>query len=435
VYSFAGVSNNAVIATSYKYDTSTNTWTLIAPLPGPREQASAVSDGTFIYILGGADNTGANTTTVYRYNPATDTYTTMAPFTVATWAQAAAYLLEGSAGKIYKIAGCGTNCTTFVNSVEKYDIGTDTWSTVAAYPQSVGWLMATGIGNFVYAAGGIGVASIADAYKYDPGTNTWTAVASMPARRWGSAEAIVKTKWMLNGGYVFDGTADVVSNSTVQYDPATNTWAAKDPMPVARSRMSGDSSPATTMYTIGGRDAVVGGFVGTTDNQRFIDLCQGPTVTPTPAGVIQGDLTWEGINHPTPNPRSPLMTGTLTICVGATPNVYGNIHTDTSGNFTVNTGLPDGSYTWVMTGAKNLSTRGTLTLSGGIAVQSFGLQPAGDTNANNIVNATDFGNLRNQFGQAGDRNSDFDMNNVTNATDFNLLKAHFGQSGAAQTCP
>jgi hypothetical protein len=129
------------------------------------------------------------------------------------------------------------------------------------------------------------------------------------------------------------------------------------------------------------------------------------------------------------------MTGTLTLCVGATPNVFSNIHTDTSGNFVVNTGLPNGVYTWVMTGAKNLSTRGTLTITGGVAVQDFGLQPAGETNGNNLVNATDFGNLRNQFGQAGDRNTDFDMNNVTNATDFNLLKNHFGQAGAAQTCP
>ena len=42
VYSFAGVSNDLVIATSYVYNPSTNTWSLIAPLPSAREAASAV---------------------------------------------------------------------------------------------------------------------------------------------------------------------------------------------------------------------------------------------------------------------------------------------------------------------------------------------------------------------------------------------------------
>ena len=55
VYSFSGVSGGLLVPNSYKYDPTANTWTPIAPLPAAREQASAVSDGTNIYIMGGAD--------------------------------------------------------------------------------------------------------------------------------------------------------------------------------------------------------------------------------------------------------------------------------------------------------------------------------------------------------------------------------------------
>ena len=96
VYSFAGVSGGVIIATSYKYDTTTNTWTGIAALTAPREEPSAVSDGTYLYILGGWDTLGAETTTLYRYDPVSNSYTTMAPYTTATSAQSASYYVARS---------------------------------------------------------------------------------------------------------------------------------------------------------------------------------------------------------------------------------------------------------------------------------------------------------------------------------------------------
>ena len=89
-------------ATSYKFDGTT--WTPIASLPVALEFPAAVTDGTNVYILGGAEPTaGTPQTTLYRYNVGPNTYTTLAPFTAGTWNHAAAYL----GGKIYKFTGTG----------------------------------------------------------------------------------------------------------------------------------------------------------------------------------------------------------------------------------------------------------------------------------------------------------------------------------------
>ena len=101
LYSFGGRTTSAVSASSYTYDPGNNTWSPIAPLPSPRVDASAVTDGTYIYILGGADSGNSPNYTLWRYDPTTNSYLTLAPFTTATSRQGAAYLN----GTIYRIAG------------------------------------------------------------------------------------------------------------------------------------------------------------------------------------------------------------------------------------------------------------------------------------------------------------------------------------------
>ena len=71
LYTFAGVSNDTIQATSHKFDGTT--WTTIAPLPVAVEFPAAVNDGTNIYVMGGSDNGGVSQATLYRYNVAANT--------------------------------------------------------------------------------------------------------------------------------------------------------------------------------------------------------------------------------------------------------------------------------------------------------------------------------------------------------------------------
>src|SRR5207248_3940593 len=160
-----------------------------------------------------------------------------------------------------------------------------------------------------------------------------------------------------------------------------------------------------------------------------------PTFTPTPISVIHGHLTWQSVLAA----NRPNVTGTLTFCVNGAPRNFG-VNTDTSGNFTITTGLPDGVYHWRLKGGRHISnaspTNGAdLVISGGVANQEFGTQRGGDANAPNNVDVTHFNILKNSFGQEGRLAADFDYNLVPNSGDFVILKSNFGLAGIPLTCP
>ena len=249
VYSFGG-NDDFVLANAYRYDPGANSWSAIAPLPAAREAPRAVSDGTYIYIAGGWDCSGAVTNTLYRYDPAGNSYVTLAPFSgTAASAPGLAYLN----GKVYKLGGCIDNFCTTTSSAEVYTISSNTWAAIAVLPQTTAWLMATGIqigGNgYVLAAGSTLSSSPTvtnKTYRYDPvaASRNDAAIPDLPdSTRWGAASDVLKTKWVLAGGAV--STDSTVTNTAIAYDPSTNTWSVIDPMPAARIPHAGRHDGAT----------------------------------------------------------------------------------------------------------------------------------------------------------------------------------------------
>ncbi len=425
LYSFSGVVSGTIQALSYAYDSVANTWSAIAPLPSARENASAVSDGTFVYILGGNNSAGTVTSSLWRYDPTANTYITLTNYTTATRGQAAAYLNN----KIYKIGGLDTSGAE-TTAVEEYDIATGIWTTKAGLPTALAFQMAIAINPYVYTAGGEnGTGGVVTTYRFDPIANVWNdaAIADLPGTRWGAASDVWQGKWLIAGG--FAPVNDDITQGALTWDPGTNTWTQIDSMLQPRARLGGGAI-GSSFYAVGGATPPFS-FTGSTDNQRY-------NLAPCSGSIITGHLTWQGI--PQPNSRNTLVTGTLTICTGGTANNY-IFHTDASGNFTVTTTVPNGGPdTWVIKGPRHIATRGSVTISGGVGnIGEAGLQKGGDTvtagTNNNIINASDFNFLKSNFGQAGDRPSDIDFNGVTNSSDFNILKGNFGQAGAALTCP
>ena len=71
---------------------------------------------------------------------------------------------------------------------------------------------------------------------YDPSTNTWSTKAPMPTARGGLASADT-----INGNiYSFGGEAPtLVFNTNEKYDTSTNTWSTEASLPTARHGLTG----------------------------------------------------------------------------------------------------------------------------------------------------------------------------------------------------
>ncbi|HLW38669.1 MAG TPA: kelch repeat-containing protein, partial [Candidatus Eremiobacteraceae bacterium] len=81
----------------------------------------------------------------------------------------------------------------------------------------------------LYAVGGYNGGPINTVEAYDPATNTWTTKAPMPTRRYELAVGIVNKILYAVGGSI--GTVQTAVNTVEAYNPATNTWRAKARLP------------------------------------------------------------------------------------------------------------------------------------------------------------------------------------------------------------
>ncbi|HUS13772.1 MAG TPA: kelch repeat-containing protein, partial [Chloroflexia bacterium] len=182
-------------SSSYKYDPATDVWTAISS-PSIETGASAVGDGTYIYLLNG----NISATTFSRYDPATDHYTTLAVPPHNSTRQSEVYLN----GYIYRIGGAGP-------TVDRYSISTGAWAppgTVADYPLLLSvyplWgLKAIAANGYLYAAGGTtNNDTVIKTYRYDPGTNTWddAAITDLPEGRAYAMGDILDGRWLITGG-------------------------------------------------------------------------------------------------------------------------------------------------------------------------------------------------------------------------------------------
>jgi len=125
------------------------------------------------------------------------------------------------------------------------------WTVVAPLPTARYGVGGASDGVFYYAVGGSSItAMLPNVDRYDPVSNTWTARAPIPT-------AVQDAPVVFAGGklYVFGGLDSVTSTvfaNTQIFDIATNTWSAGAPMPGLRF--------GSYVGTLGGKIYVAGGF-------------------------------------------------------------------------------------------------------------------------------------------------------------------------------
>jgi N-acetylneuraminic acid mutarotase len=242
------------------YDPTTNKWTTKAMIPFPADHPNVAATSDKLYILGETGNTNSA-----EYDPVANTWTMKAP--IPTQRAASATAAIGT--KVYVAGGAmGSNGASFgptVRDFAVYDTTTDTWETLDPMP-SPGRNHAPGlaVGGLFYVVGGRtngpmdGLQNRLDAY--DPATKTWSAKAPMPVARGGCMAGVVNGLLIVAGG---EGNArDVnpqgVFPDTDGYDPATDTWHVFAPMRTPRHG-TGAAGLDGKLYVPGGATAQGGG--------------------------------------------------------------------------------------------------------------------------------------------------------------------------------
>lgn len=99
--------------------------------------------------------------------------------------------------------------------------------------------------------------------EYDPATDAWRRRSPLPTARSGIAAAVAGGRIYVFGGEGAEGT--FVENEA--YDPATDTWQAAPPMPTARHGLGAAAVGGTIYVTAGG--LVPGGSAPSDRNEAF----------------------------------------------------------------------------------------------------------------------------------------------------------------------
>jgi N-acetylneuraminic acid mutarotase len=155
-----------------KLDSVRGFWRVVAPMPEPRYDSAACVIGSDIYVFGGLTNASENTgfahESVFKYETETDEWSTLAPMPLGDHGMSAIDL----DGLIY-IGGVGYTVRDFMS----YDPVSGVWSNLASLIHQCYHGAFYVLGGCLYAAGGEG--SESEVQRYDVTTNVWTEVADM----------------------------------------------------------------------------------------------------------------------------------------------------------------------------------------------------------------------------------------------------------------
>jgi len=241
---------------------ATNSWSTVTPLPVIMHHLHVASANGKLYVLGGYETSNFSPSNrVFEYNPQSTSWTSKTNMPTARGAGVAVEF----GGKIFVIGGAA-GAALGVNEI--YDPINNTWTSRASMPTSREHLAAGAIDSLIYVVGGrVGSTNRNTLEAYSPASNRWYTRASMPTARGGLTAAALHGRLYVFGGEFFGSSGSGVFEETEEYDPATNTWRALEPMPVPRHGL-GAAAIGDSIFLIGG--GPVAGFGVTDVNSLFI---------------------------------------------------------------------------------------------------------------------------------------------------------------------
>jgi N-acetylneuraminic acid mutarotase len=193
-----------------------NSWATAPPMREPRQEVGVA------YVCGGFGLGGVTVATVEAYDTTSGSWTTLAPMPVALNHPAAAAL----GGKVYVFGGDSPTRTE--NVALELDPQANAWTMRSRMPTARNAAVAIPLGDRIYVIGG--TPGGRDVEAYHPGSDTWTRLQPMPTPRNHLAGGASSGRL-----YVVGGRPPLTLNVVEAYDPTTNGWSTRTPMPTGRS--------------------------------------------------------------------------------------------------------------------------------------------------------------------------------------------------------
>jgi N-acetylneuraminic acid mutarotase len=126
-----------------------HSWTQSADLPTPREHLAAVSDGVYVYTVGGRNlSADENSGAFERFDPVSGNWDRLPEMPTKRGSYGAAFI----DGRIVAVGG--EEPTRVLATVEMYDIATGKWRTLAPINTPVHGEVVAAVGSTVYVIGG-----------------------------------------------------------------------------------------------------------------------------------------------------------------------------------------------------------------------------------------------------------------------------------------
>lgn len=217
IYFIGGSTSTSKSKSNLEYNIDGNTWSIKTDMPTPRDFLSSTEVNNFIYCIGGADASYLNTNECY--DPSTNTWTTK-----KNMSESLSYLTSSTIGNNIYVVG-GRNDTTFYwGSNYCYDTLTNTWSDKTSLPSGSGRSghSSVVIDNKMYIIGGLVSSGVSNSIeRYDVNTDSWSTIYNMPI-----SLQLLSTESYGDKIYIIGGidSRNSYTYSIYSYDIVKNEW-------------------------------------------------------------------------------------------------------------------------------------------------------------------------------------------------------------------
>lgn len=232
-----------------------------------RNQASAECLNNVYYRAGGilSANGSDHRTEFYSYNISSGEFRNLSNLPYAS--QSAE--LRAVNGKLYYIGGYRSDLPLLYNQTWEYTPSTDTWAEKATFYNAREDFASGVVGDSIYIFGGRAEpqspsTSTNSSLKYNVTTNTWSTIADLPEPKWSGAfgEAIGNKIYLISSSINLTGYPNEMNmrNTSYVYNTTDNTYTrlADIPVPVAYKDVD----------AIGELLIIIGGVIGPTSSNQ-----------------------------------------------------------------------------------------------------------------------------------------------------------------------